>query len=418
MLKGSFMDAKEAAPERQKPLDIALELFHKVYVFRKRLAVIEENSSLVREEIFRKVHKDYRAKLTRFEEEYHRFAERYLADRERFEAYRHERVAHLDRLNLQWEEFYLRFLAGQFTDRKKAEVEEKYYPQKEHLQEIIEHLDLMAREAYGETVPPSSVDVVTEEVPLDHDAEAQIGRGAVLPAAEPKEEEAVSEPARPLPELVEGPAVAPAEAANQAASSDEGESSAETDGTETVFAVFRDDVLGKSKPQESTPAPSASSRPRAATPRPLAATPKPGGEGQYTRMQKLADIFGTDDLASLESMQGAEPAAPDKELPVLIFQAGALAPRRHHLTEPRLTLGRVRDNTIQIPKDSSVSRYHAEITQVGDTYVVKDLNSSNGTLLNGKLIAPSATLVNGDVIRLGETEIVFIDDPGDPRSDG
>lgn len=131
-------------------------------------------------------------------------------------------------------------------------------------------------------------------------------------------------------------------------------------------------------------------------------------------MQKLADIFGTDDLSAIENMK-KESTAPNQIVPVLRFEAGPLKGTRFPLSDKKVTLGRVRDNSIQIDNDTSVSRYHAELSLTGDTYVVRDLNSSNGTLVNGTLIAPSVPLNNGDRITLGESEIIFVSDPDDPR---
>ena len=54
----------------------------------------------------------------------------------------------------------------------------------------------------------------------------------------------------------------------------------------------------------------------------------------------------------------------------------------HDLTENSITLGRVADNAIQID-DASVSSHHAEFTRDGDEYSLKDLDSTNGTRLNG-----------------------------------
>ena len=53
-----------------------------------------------------------------------------------------------------------------------------------------------------------------------------------------------------------------------------------------------------------------------------------------------------------------------------------------------------------------VSRDHAEIVRVGDVYVVRDLGSTNGTYLNGRAII-QASLVDGDIIHLGDVEFRF-----------
>jgi len=56
--------------------------------------------------------------------------------------------------------------------------------------------------------------------------------------------------------------------------------------------------------------------------------------------------------------------------------------------------------------DTKVSRKHAEIGLYGpDAYMVRDLASTNGTLLNGKAVGDRARLRNGDLVRVGDTTI-------------
>ena len=57
----------------------------------------------------------------------------------------------------------------------------------------------------------------------------------------------------------------------------------------------------------------------------------------------------------------------------------------HELTEDVVTLGRLSDNTIRID-DASVSSHHAQFTLAGGEYRLKDLNSTNGTRVNGEQI--------------------------------
>ncbi|HZJ17269.1 MAG TPA: FHA domain-containing protein, partial [Chthoniobacteraceae bacterium] len=52
------------------------------------------------------------------------------------------------------------------------------------------------------------------------------------------------------------------------------------------------------------------------------------------------------------------------------------------LIEDTITVGRVEDNMIQID-DASVSSHHAELVRDGDDYLLRDLDSTNGTRLNG-----------------------------------
>jgi pSer/pThr/pTyr-binding forkhead associated (FHA) protein len=59
-------------------------------------------------------------------------------------------------------------------------------------------------------------------------------------------------------------------------------------------------------------------------------------------------------------------------------------------------------------EDSKVSRKHAEVGLYGpDAYILRDLASTNGTLLNGKRVTDRVKLKHGDMIQVGETIISF-----------
>jgi len=75
------------------------------------------------------------------------------------------------------------------------------------------------------------------------------------------------------------------------------------------------------------------------------------------------------------------------------------------LTEPTVSLGRSKTNSIVI-KDPSVSRYHAKILKKDNSYIIFDLNSTNGTFVNQQPIR-EARLSNNDTITVGQTTFVF-----------
>jgi len=77
--------------------------------------------------------------------------------------------------------------------------------------------------------------------------------------------------------------------------------------------------------------------------------------------------------------------------------------RSHELSVEKTTIGRVEDNTFQI-SDPSVSSHHCEILMRGSDVVVKDLNSTNGTFVNGEQVSEK-TLKPGQTLRLGQVEM-------------
>ncbi len=80
--------------------------------------------------------------------------------------------------------------------------------------------------------------------------------------------------------------------------------------------------------------------------------------------------------------------------------------REKSLSEKSLTIGRDAEAGIQI-LDRSASRFHAEIFPVGGMFFVRDLDSKNGTYVNDERLGDEELLREGDVIKIGTTELVF-----------
>ncbi len=77
--------------------------------------------------------------------------------------------------------------------------------------------------------------------------------------------------------------------------------------------------------------------------------------------------------------------------------------RTHELKADKTTIGRVEDNLFQIP-EPSVSSHHCEVELRGNDIVVKDLNSTNGTYINGQKVT-EGPLRPGQILRLGQIEM-------------
>ncbi len=83
--------------------------------------------------------------------------------------------------------------------------------------------------------------------------------------------------------------------------------------------------------------------------------------------------------------------------------------REFPLTQTEVSLGRSPDNQLVLSDDLSVSRHHAQFKYSGNGYVVTDLNSSDGTYVNGIQLAPHTprSLAAGDQVRIGQYEIIL-----------
>ena len=71
----------------------------------------------------------------------------------------------------------------------------------------------------------------------------------------------------------------------------------------------------------------------------------------------------------------------------------------------RVTIGRDPSSNVPLP-NVGVSRQHAEIRKVARAYVLRDLGSTNGVLLNGEGVT-SAELASGDRIEIGKYVLTF-----------
>jgi predicted component of type VI protein secretion system len=81
----------------------------------------------------------------------------------------------------------------------------------------------------------------------------------------------------------------------------------------------------------------------------------------------------------------------------------------------RLVIGQTSPNDLPLPFDTTVSRLHAVLENLPAGWCIRDLNSRNGTFLNGERIWGERPLRPGDEIRVGRTTLVFrLDAPTEP----
>jgi len=72
-----------------------------------------------------------------------------------------------------------------------------------------------------------------------------------------------------------------------------------------------------------------------------------------------------------------------------------------------LTIGRSEDNAAALDSDEFASARHARVEATRDGVWLIDLGSTNGTFVNGERMDGRHRLTEGDVIRIGQTELEF-----------
>jgi len=94
-------------------------------------------------------------------------------------------------------------------------------------------------------------------------------------------------------------------------------------------------------------------------------------------------------------------------IPRLTWQISDGTPQTFLLTKNVTTLGRVGGNDI-ILTEGGVSRQHARLERSGTRCILVDLGSLNGTYVNNERIEQERDLVNGDVMRIGQTSLQIL----------
>jgi pSer/pThr/pTyr-binding forkhead associated (FHA) protein len=91
----------------------------------------------------------------------------------------------------------------------------------------------------------------------------------------------------------------------------------------------------------------------------------------------------------------------------LILSLDSQVLAEYNMNKERYTVGRLPDNDVRID-NAAVSGHHALIINILNDSFLEDLNSTNGTYVNGKLIKKHA-LQHGDVITCGHHQLRFVD---------
>jgi predicted component of type VI protein secretion system len=102
-------------------------------------------------------------------------------------------------------------------------------------------------------------------------------------------------------------------------------------------------------------------------------------------------------------------------MPRLVAQSPEFSGKVFDLTGSEISVGRVADNRVQV-EHASVSGHHAVLSLDALDYVIKDLDSTNGTRINGERITQQK-LRRNDILRLGNIELLYDSEhqpPGQP----
>ena len=133
----------------------------------------------------------------------------------------------------------------------------------------------------------------------------------------------------------------------------------------------------------------------------------PADEGAPAAVQVQIDDSAVDEIgvdASEEAGGDVEDDASRRA--ILLSNEGTPDEQIYALTGDVFTIGRGRDNDLQIKNDSKVSRFHCKLYRRAANFYLEDNKSSNGTMVNGELIS-ERRLFGGEELVIGETFFRF-----------
>jgi pSer/pThr/pTyr-binding forkhead associated (FHA) protein len=105
---------------------------------------------------------------------------------------------------------------------------------------------------------------------------------------------------------------------------------------------------------------------------------------------------------------GAAPTGRPSQtaLAKFLVRSGDLKGQRLLVTVPIVNIGRAEYNDLVIP-DDSVSSQHAKLTRREGVWILTDLGSTNGTLVDGEKIEGDTPIAPGAYVRFGDVQLVF-----------
>lgn len=358
------------------------KLQEQITSLKKRLDLVEENREKVRQKIYEKVKSDYEKKLDGLFGELKPFQEKIETEISGLEdqILNHQEVVENNQEEL--EEFQLRFFAGEFAEEefepKQTELSDLMDTSNESIKELEQqiknyqkHLSFIT----GEPIEEDDEPVVESSGDEDDDDDDPQDEAEIVVETPSQESDAVDSPVDDdsIDLLAEELEAEEAEEADDELEEEEEEFEPEND---------FDDA-------------------------PMMADPETGlmkdtVDSEIVPEEDLV-IVGDDDIVSDES------ESEDYEwdcIPILDVVDGDFTGESYTIDKERITMGRGPNNDIQLATDTSVSRHHAQIALEGRKYVLVDLESSNGTSVNGMRIT-RAVLKPNDELMVGQSKLII-----------
>ena len=147
----------------------------------------------------------------------------------------------------------------------------------------------------------------------------------------------------------------------------------------------------------------------------ISAAPEPVAEPEGDAAEEIGSATATLIAQPDDTSPPDEPVSAPAPTAWVHFSSGSMAGQTIPLDPSGTSLGRGADNDIVLD-DATVSRRHASISFQDGNFFLEDNESASGTLVEG-MQATRTMLVSGSVLRIGETEMVFMESETAPEGE-
>jgi hypothetical protein len=127
-------------------------------------------------------------------------------------------------------------------------------------------------------------------------------------------------------------------------------------------------------------------------------------EGEFS-VEATLDEAAKAEPGNQKVRPGGKEKQAESRLGVLTIVEGEKAGTSHNLDMNTTRIGRAEENELVLD-DPRASRFHAEIERTPAGYIIRDLQSTNGTMVRGRRVK-ERLLEDGDIVVVGETQMRF-----------
>ncbi|MCC6274055.1 MAG: FHA domain-containing protein [Deltaproteobacteria bacterium] len=426
--------AKTVTEESSSPYAVNKALFDeatsvkdKMKLIEGRLQKMEEHRSEVSDSVYLKVKTDYEVQLDEVRGHFEGKCREIEGELKHLYEAQSEQETSLSKHQEVLEEAKFRHKLGEFNDKKFKDVETQQNKEIKKYNDLLDTIkasikqyeDILGRAFDAHATPayekPAAPVKKVETAPPPPTVAPPPVQAKTPPAAAPapvKEEDTLKTKSPPIEDFVEAPLpslakeeapVAESEQAFEAKLSDELDMFLETEG----------DYFSQ-EPEEAPPAP----QPAPAAPSAAAPKPEPAQPSAVSKTKPVEDSISTilrdipleDEAGEAVTQETSEETGSNIDVREIAAEASLLLiegdlDESEFILGENTSIGRSPSNDICL-KESKVSRQHAAINVRNGHYVMIDLKSSNGILVNGRKVE-EAYLQDGDIITVGSFKFQF-----------